>query len=243
MVSPLVWLRRRYRVGATIPLALAQPPIGTLLVVPHKLPQRFSTSPAQNGASGSPRNDDPPAGQPVAPPDYLGAERVTVFLDSFFQPAVVYPVAADPAGASDPSGLRVPSRSPHMSVKSKVADVVTALTTTGNKGLGTGLIERAQAANRESLETHVVNRVQEYLVSIQKQRDYIAASENNITLLRRRLEAIEAGEFTLNVYGNVMTFNDDALNKAQVRMPECVNCGFGARRDIDAVPSGRNRLD
>lgn len=116
-----------------------------------------------------------------------------------------------------------------------VDTVVNGLVKQGNKALGKGLIAAANAKNRENLQGQVISKVQEILVQITKQGDYIAQSEANITLLKAKLAAIEAGEFCVSTYGNVITFTDPELNKGVVSMLECTNCGYSARnRDIDS---------
>lgn len=114
------------------------------------------------------------------------------------------------------------------------ADIVTGLTTIGNKEFGAGLLAAAQKENREALQRATVGKVQEVLVALSKQRDYMRQCEKNIAMLQAKVKAFEAGEFTVSTYG-VITFNDKELEKGVVRMLECKNCGYGGRRDIDPV--------
>lgn len=127
-----------------------------------------------------------------------------------------------------------------MGVIKGVKDIVTGLTTAGGKELGKGLIEAAQKQNREAFQSAVVGHVQTILVQLSKQRDYRASVDANIALLEAKARAIEAGEFTVSTYGAI-TFNDKALQEGVVSMRECTNCGYGGRRDLDSVPTRRDR--
>lgn len=118
-----------------------------------------------------------------------------------------------------------------MGVRNIATDIVTGLTTTGSKKFGKSLIEEAQAKNREALKGAVVGKVQEILVHVTKQREYIAQSEKNVALLEAQIAAIEAGAFSVTPYG-VITLHDEALQKGVVRMTECTNCGYGGRKSI-----------
>lgn len=103
-------------------------------------------------------------------------------------------------------------------------DIVTGLTRHGTSKLGEALIEKAQAANRESLEKSVVGHVETLLMQIHKQTQYAENAQDNIKVLRAKVDAIRKGEFTLSPYG-VITLTDASLDKAIVGMVECVNCG------------------
>lgn len=116
-----------------------------------------------------------------------------------------------------------------MGVKEK--PVETGLSTVGDKTFGKSLVAAAQAKNREAVGSAVVGKVQEILVHVQKQKDYIRQSEANVALLEQQIRAIEAGAFTVSVYG-VITLNDKELNAGVVRMAECSNCGHSGRRSI-----------
>lgn len=112
-----------------------------------------------------------------------------------------------------------------------VKDIVTGLTTTGTKKFGKSLIEQAQEKNREALQGAVVGKVQEILVHVTKQREYIAQSQKNVALLEDQVAAIEAGAFNVSPYG-VITFHDEDLQKGVVKMAECTNCGYSGRKSV-----------
>lgn len=109
--------------------------------------------------------------------------------------------------------------------------IETGLQTIGGAAFGKGLIAAAQKQNREALQGAVVGKVQEILVHISKQRDYIAQSHKNVELLESQVRAIEAGEFSVSTYG-VISFTDKELQVGEVRMTECPNCGYSGRRSV-----------
>ena len=103
-------------------------------------------------------------------------------------------------------------------------DMITGLTRVGNKELGKALLEKAQTANRESLEKSVVGHVEAILMQIHKQTQYAENAQDNIKLLQAKVDALKRGEFKLSPYG-VISFDDEKLEKGVVGMLECVNCG------------------
>jgi hypothetical protein len=112
-----------------------------------------------------------------------------------------------------------------------VKDIVTGLTTTGTKALGKGLVEAAQEKNREAMQGAVVGKVQEILVHVQKQKDYIAQSEANVDLLEAAGPRDRAGEFTVSSTASSRS-TTRTLRAGVVRMAECTNCGYSGRKSV-----------
>lgn len=96
-------------------------------------------------------------------------------------------------------------------------------------GMGDALLDLAREANRVGQQSAVIGRIQELLVNIEKQKRYRQNADENIALLERKVAAVRAGAIKVSTYGNVLTFTDEALDKALVRMDECVNCGYSGR--------------
>lgn len=103
------------------------------------------------------------------------------------------------------------------------------LTGKGNKEIGKALINKAQEENKKTLEGQVVGHVGTIMMQLRKMHEYKENVESNISLLQRKIQAVNDGEFTLSPYG-VITFNDKELQEAVIGLIECKNCGYSANR-------------
>lgn len=113
-------------------------------------------------------------------------------------------------------------------VKTKVMDnrVSTGLAKRGDLGeLGKAIIEEAKEENKKALKKSVIGVAQELMASIGKMEDVIENCEQNINLQRRKLRAIEDGEFVLGNYGSI-TYKETELQKALTGLKGCPNCGM-----------------
>lgn len=113
-------------------------------------------------------------------------------------------------------------------VKTKVMDsrVTTGLAKRGDLGeLGKAIIEEAKEENKKALKKSVIGVAQDLMASIGKMEDVIENCEQNINLQRRKLQAIEDGEFVLGNYGTI-TYKETELQKALTGMAGCPNCGM-----------------
>jgi len=104
------------------------------------------------------------------------------------------------------------------------------LTGKGTKEFGQALIQKAQEENKKTLEGQVVGHVGTIMMQLRKMHEYKENVDNNITLLQRKIQALNDGEFTLSPYG-VITFNDKELQEAVIGLIECKNCGYSVNRD------------
>lgn len=95
----------------------------------------------------------------------------------------------------------------------------------GDAKFGNFLLELAQEKNRESLQDTAVNSVRELLDKLQKQRNYLTQTEENIVFLQKKISAIQVGEFSFTDRG-VLVLNDKQLNREHVGIGECSNCGY-----------------
>ena len=91
------------------------------------------------------------------------------------------------------------------------------------------LIHAAAEENREIFKKQLLGHVQEILMQIQKQRDYILNAENNVKILKAKIRAIENNEITVDNYGAI-TFKDVEVQRGVVFMKECKNCGYPQNR-------------
>ena len=94
---------------------------------------------------------------------------------------------------------------------------------------GKVLLQAAAEKQRQAAQDSVIARVQELLTRIQNQKEYIKQCERNLELLQAKVKAIETGAFSIDSHG-IVHLSDEQLNKEEVRMAECVNCGYSLRR-------------
>lgn len=96
-----------------------------------------------------------------------------------------------------------------------------------DSNFGKKLVEQAVEEYKEAAVKQVVGVVQEILVYIDREKENIETSQENISVLEAKVKALEKGEFKLSKFG-VITFEDEKLQKAVNKgAGSCPNCGYG----------------
>lgn len=115
-----------------------------------------------------------------------------------------------------------------MGIVSKVKETYQIVNMVDSK-FGKALMEKAMEEHKNALQKEVVDFVRLLLVKVEQQTTYKANVEANLKLLHEKLQGIEAGQFELSQQGKI-TFKDPDLEKGEVTLTECKNCGFPNRR-------------